>query len=395
MNLFIQRNIGLLVSGFVFVATLLSVTIAVSIMGFETTTDATSVRSIYLGNVESTNIESVLNTQMTAYTQDATLIFTYQGRLFQRDLTFLTPDVGATIASLTTGVNNQAVFRFSPAAEQALLSELQANFSPDIVAALDVNALNAFIVTSANNMQRFNTVELTQFMRPNAIRRLNTVTLNNLSPIDGLTIISSVQRFDVAGSERFSLLAHTASTGLRNDQLSILASGIQGLMLPTSAASFRSTMDVTKPTWYQPGMNVRVLQLLEQDFSFVNVYDSELEIRLIASNNNTSLTFELWGFPTLNQYSSSSQQTLTLSYATNVINDPALTVTTPGITVTETDTQITLELVVGPGVNGSVVDVFRTITPRGESSFTRQIIREFYPSQPATVRRLVIDKEVD
>lgn len=395
MKLFIQRNLGVLVSAFVFLATLVTVTVAVSIMGFETTTDATSVRSIYLGNVESANFESVLNTQMTAYTRDATLVFTYQGKILQRDLSFLTPDVGATLSNLNIGVNNQAVFRLSAAAETALLNELQSNFSPDIVAALDFNALNEAILSSANNMKRFNTIELTQFMREDALRRLNTVTLNNIPPIDGLTISSSLQRFDVPRGERFSLLAHTASLGLRNDQLSVLASGIQGLMIPTSAASFRSTMDPVKPSWYQPGMNVRILQLLEQDFSFVNVYDSDLEIRILASNNNTTLTFELWGFPTLNQYSTSNQQTLTIPFSTTVINDATLTVTTAGITVTETDTQIILELVEVAGVNGSVIDIFRTITPRGQSPFTRRVLREVYSSQPATVRRLVIDKEVD
>ena len=395
MKLFVQRNLGILVSAFVFLVTILTVSIAISIMGFETSTDNTSVRSIYLGNVEASNRNTVLTSEMNAYLREARLVVVYQGQTFESDLSFLIPDIQATTTGLVQGQNNQAVFMLSETQKAALLNQLEDAFSPQIVAALDQEALTNVILASASNMTRFNYLELRDFMLPSAFMRLHHIELENVSPINGLNVVSRAPSILIPASSRFSLLDALSELLLENTQLSIIASGMQGVLTLSSVTNFQQTMDDTPPAWVQDGMNVRILQLAGQDFTFINVSDTPYEIRITSRENNTLLTFELWGFPPLHTRQAQTTETLALEPFVNVINDNTLDENTDQVIITETATEIIYEVVVDAGVPGRVVDVTRTITSPLGDTFTTLLVREIYDAQPATIRRHVVAKEVD
>ena len=396
MKLFVQRNLGILVSAFVFLVTLITVSVAVSIMGFETSTDATSVRSIYLGNVEVSNRSAVLTSEMNAYLRDARLVIVYQGQIVESDLSFLIPDIQATTTNLVQGQNNQAFFLLSEIQRAAFFNRLQRDFNPQIVAALDQDALVNVILASASNMTRLNFIELHDFLMPNAFTRLHQVELESVAPINGLEISTRVSSVIIPASSRFSLLETLSQKALDNTQLSIIASGMQGVLALSSVTNFQQTMyDGNPPAWVQDGMNVRILQLAGQDFSFINVSDTPYEIRIKSRENNTILTFELWGFPPLHTRQAQTEETLVLEPFVNIVNDPSLDENTDQVITTETATETIYEVVVDAGVPGRVVDVTRTITSPGGDTFTTLLVREIYEAQPATIRRHVVAKEVD
>lgn len=395
MKLFVQRNLGLLVSAFVLFVTVLTASIAISIMGFEASSDATSVRSIYLGNVETENQSTVLTSEMNAYLRDARLVMVYQGHTFQSDLTFLAPDIQATMNALIPAQNNQAIFRLSETQEALLFNRLSAEFNPTIIAALDQEALVSFILSSAANMNRFNYIELSDFMLPSAFTRLHHVEIQNVSPIDGLNITSRASSITIPASSQFSLLDALGNLFLENRQLSIIASGMLGVLPYAGVTNVQRTMHEEPPLWMQEGMNVRILQLVGQDLTFINLSDTPYEIRVIGSNNNSVLSVELWGYPPLVDRSTELVQTLTLNPLVDIINDPTLNANTPDVTITETDTEIIYEVVVSSGVSGRVLDLHRTSTTQDGQTVTTLFLREIYEPQNATVRRNVVMKEVD
>lgn len=139
-------------------------------------------------------------------------------------------------------------------------------------------------------------------------------------------------------------------------------------------------------------MNVSVLKTNNYDFSFYNPLDFDYTIK-ITKASDTSITFELIGYPFANKYTITKIDETILSYPTLYYDNELLNASTENVIVIDTDTETIYHLVEQAGIDGRVVAFTRTTTKPDLTTESEIIYREIYFPTPEIIQENIIPKD--
>ena len=358
---------------------LLSVTFAgvtLAVFSLGNTVDQTSIGFIYLGSYDEDRYESILNREINAWKINAEYKIQYQDYTYLIPLNLINFNYDDTISRLTKNENNLAYFDISTANLLILKDEIEEQFTASIYAQFDFDQFYLDFDQDIQSLKDRKVYELSDYLDSSVESTiLAQKNLLNVDAADVDYIIGEVAELTIYANERFSLLTQLGSLDLTNEQLSIIASGIQGVIINTNFNGFIFNQNYTEPIWATSGQNVRVLRVNNFDFTFFNDFDFDYSIT-ISKVNSTTLSFTLTGYPYISDYQTASVFQVSIPFPTIYIDNPDIDDLTPGVIVTETDTEYIYHVLIQSGVDGQVVFFMRTTTRLGESSETSRLFSE-------------------
>ncbi len=350
----------------------------VSATSLEDGIDETRVGSVFLGQYESGQYAVVLDREIDLWQGRMEYCLTYQEYGIKVDPELFVFDMSSTISGIVPAKKNQAVFTLESEARNAFIAEIVALFPDEIDAGIDFDHLFADLLDCAGNLVAKREFELEDYLDPGLASIVIASTfINDLPGSDVDAILEAAPEFVIRPQMRFSLLETLGSTPLNNNQLSIIASGLLELTLKTSFSGYLFSGFFEAPDWEAPGMRVMILKVNNYDFSFFNELDQSYTVDLTESAGGT-LVFTLKGYPLVAEYSTTLTTVSTIEHDTVYQVNETIDQDTPGVIITETDTEYTYRVLVQPGVDGSVDAWIRIVTSPNEDPvstilFYRQI----------------------
>ena len=378
----IKRNLYLAASILVFALSLAFAASTMGVLGVGNHNEDTSVGYIYLGGLAESDYETVLVQKVSLWQADAKYQIVFQGYTHEINLNLFQFDVSSTLSYLESGEKNQAYFTMNEGNKNLLIDQLETSFSLEIIVGLDIESLITQVMTDIGQLKMFKTYLLSDHL-PDMLptHASNSSLVSNLSIEDINAIIGDDGlELKIQPKSRFSLLSAMDDMNLTNNQLSIIASGLQKLLRDTPMSNFTFEQNYLLPIWAEPGMNVRILQVNQYDFTFYNPLEYEVVIH-ITSLNNDKLTFKLDNYPFISTFSSNSSVLTLIPYQVIYVEDETVNETTIGVEIWEETTEdITYRVLVTAGVNGSIIQYNRTETLlTGETESIRLYEEETMP----------------
>jgi hypothetical protein len=357
--------------------------------------DETSVGHIYLGNRPEADYPTYLDRRVSDWQIASSYRLGFQGYQYDIDLTRLTFDADATVAAIVRDTANLAVFQLTDLAKAAMLSEIASQFSAEIVAHFDDETFFADLLEDVTHLYQIKSYRLDDYLdAASADTVLAESVIDGLAADDVDAIVLAAGVIDIAAAERFSLLAVAATADLDNDQLSILASGMQAVVGGTRFQSFLFRTFPVMPAWAEIGKNVRVLRISGLDFSFYNPMDFGYRFR-VTEAGETSLRIQLVGHPFVETIDDVWQLAAVVPFSVESIEDLTLEAGTPGVIVIDTDEATVYRIVVRPGVDGEIWVLNRTVTAPGDDPVETAVAFDERPSTAAIYRENTILKGGD
>ena len=333
----------------------------------------TIVGTISLTNYDQSEYIEVINKGLEEWEDIADYHITYQNIEYLFDLTFFDFNINESINQIVEDEINPFVVTLSMTKEQELNQVLIDIFGEHIYEKVDRNQLYMDILHDAKIMERLSTYRLQDYMQETAkTTLLNTYTASS-EAVNHTLILEEASSFIITKNKRFSLLEALNDSNLQNYELSYIATQLMQLSINTHFTSYDFTSYlIDEPEFVQTYVNAEVLRSLEQDFTFYNTYDYDLEVT-ITSLNDYELIFSLYGYPYVHTYEDETTIVSTIPFNTTYITNELLTDTTEDIIIEETTTDYIYLLLVTEGINGHVYEIGRkVIHPNG--TITYQIL---------------------
>ena len=374
----VKRNLYLSITLEILAISLVFAGVILAIFSEDNDVDQTSIGFIYLGNSSETQYQSIIEREVNDWQDSAEFTIQFQGYVMELDLNWFELDTDKTIAELTIDEDNNAYFNLSAENELLLIDALYSTFTTDIMDSFDFDLFIENLHLDIQKLYSRKTYELSDFLDTVLFENvIDTTTLTNISSTDVDAIISKVAAIEIAEQGRFSLLNQIGGLGLTNEQMSIIASGLQGVVMNTNFNGFIFVQNTVTPTWAMPGHDVRILLVNQFDFTFFNSLGYGFTLTIEEVNDST-LLFTLLGIPYITEYTSESLVQISIPYQTLYINDETIDETTPGVIITETDDEFIYRILIQSGVNGEVVFFNRTTTETGKDPVTIKLFDEQY-----------------
>ncbi len=355
--------------------------------------EETSVGFIYLGSYTEDQYSSVLTARVTQWQDTADYQLIYQGYELDVDLTLFDFNVNDTISNITTNKNNKAHFVLNAANEILLMNSIQENLTSNVFNAFEKDSFLEDLLTDMGSLNNRKVYQLKTYLEEGLKESaIHSIVIDQIEFSDVNFIVEKVESFEILAASKFSLLNTPELTNeLDNNQLSIIASALQKLTLETHFEGYVFSSHYILPVWAKPGMNVRILKVNQFDFSFYNRISENFTIE-IEKVGEDSLEFTLKGYPYMTSYIASVDDSITIPYPIRYVENLLIDETTPGVIVTETDTEFTYEIITTPGITGQVISYYKTITPLNGSSTTLKIYDEQYPATPEIREQNIVIK---
>ena len=386
LTLYLKRNLYFMISLVTVFLTVVFAVVLLFVLDLGKSVSQTSVGFVYLGSYERNQYEDVLAPRITQWQNTADYELSYQEYTWEIDLNYFAFDALQTAVEVREDVNNPAFFTLSQANEDLLYQSLTSDLTVDLIQAFDFDALLSDLTFDMKLLKNRKLYELKDYLDPS----LFTTVIDTLSldQIDPLIVNELTQAFQeplvIPANERFYLIESTNELDLSNEALSVIASALQYLTVKTPVEGYIFERYQDLPLWASPGVNVRILKLSNYDFSFFNPLQEALEMSLEQTAADT-LVFTLTGLPLLTTYEKDEVVGPTIYYQTTFVDNPLLDALTPGVVVTDTDTETTYELEVLAGTNGYITYYVRRVTPLGGT--ISEI--ELYTEQTLPINRIV------
>ncbi|PKK96438.1 MAG: hypothetical protein CVV58_06350 [Tenericutes bacterium HGW-Tenericutes-3] len=360
----IKRNIYLVVSILVFASSIAFAASTMGVLGIGNNNDDTSVGYIYLGGLDESDYESVLNQKVSLWQSEATYVVVFQGYTYEINLDLFQFDISSTLSNLETGVKNQAYFTITEDNKNLLVDQLNISFTNEIIVGFDVESFVSHVLNDMGSLKTFKTYLLKDFL-PETLptHSMNMALVSNLSSDFVNAIVSeSVYEISIEPKTRFSLLETFKDSTFTNEQLSIIASAMQKLLRNSPMTNYTFEQYPIMPTWAEAGMNVRILSVNQFDFSFYNPLEYSLTITVYKESDN-ELLFTLDSYPFISTFSSSTTILTSIPFQDLNFEDESVNEFTANVEIwDETTEDITYRVLVTPGVNGSIIAYTRTET---------------------------------
>jgi hypothetical protein len=386
LTLYLKRNLYFMISLVTVFLTVVFAVVLLFVLDLGKSVSQTSVGFVYLGSYERNEYENVLTPRITQWQNTADYELSYQEYTWEIDLNYFAFDVLQTAVEVKEDVNNPAFFTLSQANEDLLYQSLTSDLTSDLIQAFDFDALLSDLTFDMKLLKNRKLYELKDYLDSSLFTTvIDTLSLDQIDPLIVNEITEAFQEpLVIPANERFYLIESTNDLDLSNEALSVIASALQYLTVKTPVEGYIFERYQDLPLWASPGVNVRILKLSNYDFSFFNPLQEALEMSLEQTAADT-LVFTLTGLPLLTTYEKDEVVGPTIYYQTTFVDNPLLDALTPGIVVTDTDTETTYELEVLAGTNGYITYYVRRVTPLGGT--TSEI--ELYTEQTLPINRIV------
>lgn len=362
--LVVKRNVYLVISILVFASSLAFAATTIGLLGVGNQNEGTSVGYIYLGGLDESEYQTVLVSKVASWKADAHYQVKFQGYTHEINLNRFLFDVSTTLSMLESGEKNQAYFTISENNRNNLIDELEATFTNTIINGLNFESFISHVFSDLGNLTTYKTYQLDDFL-PDTLptRPMNTAIITNLSnenfdALTGETVLTLI----IQPKTRFSLLNTYQDTLYTNEQLSIIASGLQKLLRDSPMTNFIFNENPVLPAWAELGMNVRILRVNQYDFTFYNPLDYAVIVFVFPEDNN-QLRFTLSTYPFLSSYTTSTVLLTSVPFQEINLEDDTVDENTLGVEIwDETDEEITYRVLISSGSNGSISAYVRTET---------------------------------
>ncbi len=386
LTLYLKRNLYFMISLVTVFLTVVFAVVLLFVLDLGKSVSQTSVGFVYLGSYERNEYEDVLAPRITQWQNTADYELSYQEYTWEIDLNYFAFDALQTAVEVREDVNNPAFFTLSQANEDLLYQSLTSDLTVDLMQAFDFDAFLSDLSFDMKLLKNRKLYELKDYLDPSLFTTvIDTLSIDQLDPLIVSELTQAFQEpLTIPANERFYLIESTNELDLSNEALSIIASALQYLTFKTPVEGYMFERYQDLPLWASSGVNVRILKLSNYDFSFFNPLQEALEMSIEQTAADT-LVFTLTGLPLLTTYEKDVVVGPTIYYQTTFVDNPLLDALTPGVAVTDTDTETTYELEVLAGTNGYITYYVRRVTPLGGTP--SEI--ELYTEQTLPINRIV------
>lgn len=369
----IKRNISLVTAVIVFLSSIAFAITSVSVLGIGLKNDETSVGFVFLGGVDETEYEPLLQEKIGLWKSNSQYLIEFQGYFYEINLSLFQFDAETTIASVKKNQNNQAFFTITPTNQTSLFNQFALTFSSEIADKIINDKLLDDILSDMGKLVTFRKYALKDYLSEDLIAMIgDEIVIANLSNETFAKFDQNAYSITIQPKSRYSLLNTFKDSGFNNEELSIIASAMQKLLRNTPMSNYLFSQNALLPSWAEAGMNVRILKVNLFDFTFYNPLDYELNVTITKDDHNT-LRFALYGFPFISTFTTATETLSIIPYQDTYIQDDSIDENTPGVEIlSETAEEITYRVKISDGVNGLIKAYYRTETTLSQ---TTEVIR--------------------
>jgi len=361
-------------------------------MGYFQTSDSTLVGTISLSADEENQFSAVITKGVYDWRVDADFTIQYQGFQYMINLDMFDVLIDETIQSIVPGDNNLVLFELSESNQTTLLNELSLVFSTDLISDLNYDALFNDVIFDMGSMNILKHYRLEQYLYPQLEETvIDSVIINSLTTNDVDSITGVVTSLMINADSRFSLLSTLSAFSLTNTQLSIVASEIQYVTRNTPFSGFIFSQNYPLPDWADEGMNVKILQTNNYDFTFYNDIDLNYTIE-ISRVSDSAINIALIGYPFAADYETDQTEEMIIPFEIEYYDNPALNAATPDIIIIDNTEETIYRLLIEAGQDGQIVCFTRTITLPDSTEYTEIIYREIYFPTTQIYQENIVEK---
>ncbi|MBI9008399.1 MAG: hypothetical protein JEZ05_00065 [Tenericutes bacterium] len=358
----IRKNVYTLIVIILFILSIGFATATFHLLGVLEKNNETYVGTIAVSNYEENQYANIISSALLDWEENANYQISYQNIDLSISLDYFEVDINSTVAQIQEDKINNVLFNTSDANKILFTDALSDKYSTNIINQIDMDALLDDIISNLETMSVLNIYYLEDYFNEGAENTvLSSFTLTNLSSVDVDAITDNITSFEIEELSRFDLLEQTTDFILTNNQLSILASGIQLVSKDSNLNAFIFEQNAELPSWGLEGGNVRILQTNHYNFSLFNTFNYSMTLTL-SKNDANSITFELIGYPFACDYATAKVTVTDVDFNTTYIENDTLNAATPGIIATENDEDYIYQLLIQAGVNGRILKFERTTT---------------------------------
>ena len=377
----VRKNLYLIITSVVFgLSVIFAAAIFIS-LEVEGELNRTSVGFIYLGDKSENQYGTILTSEISKWKNQAKYVVYFQEYTYELDMDYFEFNQTRTLSLLKKNLNNRAYFEVSETNNLLLEQDMRFNFSDLLMDSFDFSQFLSDVRTDMQllyilkeyQLEKYLTVEISESV-------INFTQITNVDLLDTNTILEAASEIIIPKNKRFSLLQALSNQTLNNRQLSIIASGIQGVVGASSMSGFAYEQNRELPIWGVRGQNVRILQVNKYDFTFFNHLNYDLKITIERINDQT-LEFKLIGYPFVTQYEVVEVELMVIPFPTFTYQNNEI-VNHPDVEVIDLETETLYRLKVQEGVNGIVIYFYREITRLNEDTITTLIYDEQYVPTP-------------
>ncbi len=354
--------------------------------------DSTYLGTIAISNYREDQYANVINSQVLEWEDDADYSITYQNIKLNIDLSYFDLDLTQTISNIKKNQHNDLYFTISQSHISALQNDLAASFSTDVADQLNFDQFLSDIINDIGNMNILKDYHLKDYFSDSLKDNLlEQITISNISPQDVDAIEAQVSEIKLPANQRFYLLKALDDYNLTDNQLSIIASGIEKVSLDSHLGGYIFEQNYDIPAWAEFGANVRILKVNDYDFSLYNDFNYDLTVEIV-SDADDSLSFKLLGYPYVYQYSTEVSKVSDIGYETLYVDDEAINASTPNVNVEETDQEYVYSLITQAGVDGSVYKIEKTVIQPDLTETKAILFYEVIESTPQIIHENTVEK---
>jgi hypothetical protein len=352
----------------------------------------TSVGFVYLGDKNENQYGSILSQEINQWMNEAMYTIYFQEYSYDLDMSQFTFDTSRTLQLLRKNVNNRAYFTMTSENELLLESDLRYEFSDLVIDSFDMEAFVDDILSDMQLLFIKKEYQLESYLADEiALTEIDTTQITNINLLDVNHITDALTEIIIPKNQRFSLLTTLQNITLTNNQLSIIASGLQGIVDVTSMSGFSYEQNRSLPVWASPGQNVRILQVNKYDFTFFSHLNYDLVVTIEKIDDQT-IEFKLIGYPFVTDYQVVAVDLMVIPYPTFYYDNPDI-VTDPNVVITDTETETHYSLKIQDGIDGLVIYYYREVTKLHEEMLSYRIYDEQYLPTPEIYYEYLVIKE--
>lgn len=353
----------------------------------------TSVGYIYLGNNTVDEYQNTLIFGVNDWKSKASYRINYQGYEYNIDLSIFNFDVDSTLARLIQNTKNNAIFSVNESDVTDLKADLTLLYGSDLMDSFDMDQLISTILTDMGKLYYLRYYELNDFLDTSVSESvINTKIITNILPSDVTQIMAYGEDVLIPANTRFSLLGTLGSSNLTSEQLSIIASGLENLILKTSFSGISKYYYQEMPDWASIGSNIRILKVNQYDFQFFNNENLDYTLTFTQIDSST-IEFTLLGYPFVSDYDCVIDSSVQIPFETIIVDDDTITSTTANVMIEETATDWIYSVVEIEGVNGMQVIFTRVITDAFGDQHELYLMSENKLPVSAVIRQNIVSKE--